>query len=201
VQVVMDGNVIPWLRACKAVIHNGCTTGIEAYVIRTPALAYQATVNDKHDNHLPNGLSHQCFSFDELKAMLTEVISGSLGAADGQQRQDLIEPFLAARSGPLACQRIVDHLEIISKDAGPLQVPVPKERLSGWFLANKRRVKKAIKARTPGSKFNLKFQRLRYPTLTLEQMQERVSRLQELLGDTRGVKTTRIADHVFKISA
>lgn len=199
VRVVMDGNVIPWLMACKAVIHNGCTTGIEAYVVRTPALAYQATVNDKHDNHLPNALSHQCFNFNQLQATLEDVLSGSLAATDGQQRENRIKFFLAAQHGPLACQRIVEVLKMIRKDNGSLPVPIFKRRVAGWSRATKRRVTKAVKARYAGSKYSFKYQRLRYPTLTLEQMQDRIVRLQQLVGGTDKVKINRIANHVFRI--
>ena len=34
VQVTNEGNVIPWLSAAKALVHNGCTTGIEAFIMR-----------------------------------------------------------------------------------------------------------------------------------------------------------------------
>jgi surface carbohydrate biosynthesis protein len=36
VRVTNEGNVVPWLMATRAVIHNGCTTGVEAYVMGVP---------------------------------------------------------------------------------------------------------------------------------------------------------------------
>ena len=69
VRVINEGNVIPWLRAAKALVHNGCTTAIEAYLMCVPAVSYQATVNEYYDcgfYRLPNFLSHQCFNYDDL---------------------------------------------------------------------------------------------------------------------------------------
>ena len=78
VRVTNEGNVIPWLMAAKALIHNGCTTGVEAYVMRVPAISYRATVNDYYDYgfyQLPNRLSHQCFDFEQLQATLVKIFS------------------------------------------------------------------------------------------------------------------------------
>ncbi|MBL0713449.1 MAG: hypothetical protein JJV98_07080 [Desulfosarcina sp.] len=73
VHVTNTGNVVPWLMAARALIHNGCTTGVEAYVMRVPAISYRSTVNNFYDNgfyQLPNRLSHQCFDLESLKAAL-----------------------------------------------------------------------------------------------------------------------------------
>ena len=117
--VTNDGNVVPWLMATKAVIHNGCTTGVEAYVMRVPAISYRAPVNEDYDYGfyiLPNKISHQCFDFEQLKNLLQKILAGQIGAADGNERRALIEHHLAAQEGPLACERMVDVLEIISEN-------------------------------------------------------------------------------------
>ncbi|MBL0713283.1 MAG: hypothetical protein JJV98_06240, partial [Desulfosarcina sp.] len=50
VEVTNEGNVVPWLMAARAVIHNGCTTGVEAYVLGVPAISYRASINETYDN-------------------------------------------------------------------------------------------------------------------------------------------------------
>ena len=70
VKVTNEGNVVPWLMATKAVIHNGCTTGVEAYVMDVPAISYRPSVNEDYDDgfyRLPNKISHQSFDFEQLK--------------------------------------------------------------------------------------------------------------------------------------
>ena len=59
VEIVSEGNVYPWLMACEAVIHNGCTTAVEAMILGTPAIAYQPIRDAVYDMQLPNSLSHQ----------------------------------------------------------------------------------------------------------------------------------------------
>ncbi len=119
VQVTNEGNVIPWLMAAKALIHNGCTTGVEAHVMRVPAISYRATVNDYYDYgfyQLPNRVSHQCFDLEELRATLMKILAGELGAADDDESKALIDHYLAATNGPMACERIVEVIEKITAE-------------------------------------------------------------------------------------
>ncbi|MDX1269869.1 MAG: hypothetical protein R3311_21055, partial [Oceanisphaera sp.] len=83
--VTNKGNIVPWLMATKAVVHNGCTTGLEAYMLQVPAVSYRAAVDDHYDMgfyRLPNLVSHQCFSPDELRQTIGRILAGELGAAD-----------------------------------------------------------------------------------------------------------------------
>ncbi|MEO5883490.1 MAG: surface carbohydrate biosynthesis protein, partial [Caldimonas sp.] len=40
VEVVHEGNVVPWLMAARVLLHNGCTTAVEASVLDTPAVSF-----------------------------------------------------------------------------------------------------------------------------------------------------------------
>jgi len=87
VRVTNEGNVVPWILASQAVIHNGCTTGVEAYVLGVAAISYRPTVNDYYDlgfYRLPNLLSYQCFDFEELRGTLGDILAGRLGPPDGR---------------------------------------------------------------------------------------------------------------------
>ncbi len=69
VHVMHRGNVLPWLLASRALVHNGCTTAVEGYAMGVPAVAYLKTFDPQYDmdfQGLPNRLSLQCFNFDEL---------------------------------------------------------------------------------------------------------------------------------------
>ena len=39
--IVREGNVVPWLQAAEAVLHNGCTTAVEAFCLGRPVIAYR----------------------------------------------------------------------------------------------------------------------------------------------------------------
>jgi hypothetical protein len=168
-----------------------------------PAITYRETVYEYYDHgyyRLPNLLSHQCFDFEELRETLGKIVSGELGAAGGDERKALIDYYLTGQDGPLACERIVDVVEKIMDGRSELPKPALQSRLEGWYRANKRRLKKWYKSFLPGSKYRPEFQRHRYPGLSLEELRSRLSRLQQLLGDSKELKIVQISDYVFRIS-
>ena len=91
-----------------------------------PAISYRAEVNDEYDldfYRLPNLISHQCFNADELMETLNRISNGELGVADGDDRRALVNQYLAAQDGPLACERIVDVIEAMLADQPNLPQP------------------------------------------------------------------------------
>ena len=203
VRVTNEGNVVPWILASKAVIHNGCTTGVEAYIMGVPAISYRATVNDFYDlgfYRLPNLLSHQCFDFEELRLTLGDILSGRLGPPDGDQRDTLINQYLEALDGPLACERMVHVLEGIVQGSFELSRPPVHDRLAGWSMSTIRTLIKRAKERLPGSHNRPEFQRHRYPEVSLEEIRARLSWFQQVLGDSKELKVEQISQQFFQIS-
>ncbi|MGD8254949.1 MAG: hypothetical protein PVI73_10595 [Syntrophobacterales bacterium] len=203
VLVTNEGNVVPWLMATRAVIHNGCTTGVEAYVTEVPAISYRATVDEFYDYgfyRLPNLLSHQCFDFEELRLTLSKILAGELGAAAGAERKTLVQQYLEALDGPLACERIVDVCDKIVAGRDDSTKPAWPRRLKGHGMATMRTLKRKFKARLPRSRKKPEFHRHRYPEVSLEEMVERVSRFQQVLGESRKLQVERILGQFFRIS-
>jgi surface carbohydrate biosynthesis protein len=201
--VTNDGNVVPWLMATKAVIHNGCTTGVEAYVMRVPAISYRAPVNEDYDYGfyiLPNKISHQCFDFEQLKNLLQKILAGQIGAADGSERQALIKQYLAGQEGPLACERMVDVLDTILRKFNPAVDETLTNKLDRWLLTQGLHLAKKVKSSLPGSHNRPEFQRHRYPGISLEALQGKLLQFQQLLGYNRGLKIEQISEVMFQIS-
>lgn len=204
VRVTNEGNVVPWLMAAKALIHNGCTTAVEAYSMDIPAISYRPSINEDIDQgfyRLPNQLSYQCFSYQELRNTLSKILGGQLGAADGDERKALFNRYIVAQDGPFACERMIDVLEEIAGGRTELPKPALLTRLAGRALANGRYFVKWIRHYLPGSHAPPAFHRHRYPGITLEELRERMSMFQRALGDNTALKAEQIHDQVFRISA
>ena len=202
-RVTNEGNVVPWILASQTVIHNGCTTGVEAYVLGVAAVSYRPTVNDYYDlgfYRLPNLLSYQCFDFDELRGTLEDILAGKLGPADGDERGTLVNQYLVALEGPFACERMVDVLEKIVQSDWELSRPPVRDRLAGRSLSAIRTLIKRGKERIPGSHNRPEFQRHRYPEISLEDIHARLSRFQQVLGDSRELKVGQRSQQFFEIS-
>ena len=204
VEVTNEGNVVPWIMAARALIHNGCTTGVEAYVMGVPAISYRASVNDSYDlgfYRLPNLLSYQCFDLQELRQTLEKILAEELGAAGGVERNTLVHHHLAALDGPLACERIVDVCEKIID--GQFERPKPNllDRLSGHCMANMRTLKRKFKAHLPRARNKPEFHRHRYPEVSLEEMRRRVARFQQVLGNSTELQVELISGQFFRINS
>lgn len=204
VHVTNEKSVVPWLLAARAVIHNGCTTGVEAYLVGTPALSYRASINEIYDNgfyRLPNQMSHQCYSFEELKALLHKILNGDIGAANGDARKQLADDHLQAQSGPLACERIVDVLEAIETRKRLYGADGTFRSLQRWMVKHGLHAARAIKSHLPGSHNRPEFQRHRYPGISPAEVQERLHRFLELLGSRLKVTVNPISDVLVRIDA
>jgi surface carbohydrate biosynthesis protein len=203
VKVTNEGNVVPWLMATRAVVHNGCTTGVEAYALGVPALSYRATVNEAYDYgfyRLPNLISHQCFDFAQLRDRLGEILAGELGAPDGDARQALFARHMAAQDGPLACERIVAVIEEIGRQMAACARPIPFQRQQRWLISQGLQALRHVKTKLPGSHNRPEFQRHRYPGLPLEAFRAKLQKLQQTIGDDTAIDTQKITDAIFTIS-
>jgi surface carbohydrate biosynthesis protein len=204
VQVTNEGNVVPWLMATKAVIHNGCTTGVEAYVLGVPAISYRASINEDIDYgfyRLPNLVSHQCFDFEMLQDTLKRILAGELGAAGGDERKALVDQHLAAQQGPLACERMMDVLEKIAEGQERFSRRSLRNRLERGFVRVGLRLAKRCKSHLPGSHNRPEFQRHRYPGVSEKDLRVRTARFQKLLDDDRPLRIDRLSATAFQISA
>jgi surface carbohydrate biosynthesis protein len=202
VKVTNEGNVVPWLMATEVVIHNGCTTGVEAYVMGVPAISYRAAIDKTYDMgfyRLPNLISHQCFDIDQLEETLTKIVKGELGAASGDERQELVNHYLAGQDGPLACERIVDVLEKKMERQPDLPKPPLSDRILGTVSANYRRIYKNIKKYRKGTHAPPHFHRHRYPGISHQELINRINKIQQVLGDTSKIKAEQIIDQIFLI--
>jgi surface carbohydrate biosynthesis protein len=202
VHVTNEGNVVPWLLATKALVHNGCTTGVEAYVMGVPAVSYRATVDERYDDgfyRLPNKLSHQCFDFESLRETLERVFRGELGVAGGEARRAVIDRYLAGREGPLACERIVSVLEQMVDGPSGKGIGVA-DRIHGWALCTGRTLIKRFNAYLPGSHNRPAFQRHRYPGVSPEAIRDRVARFQKILKRGARIEVEAMGGQFFRIS-
>ncbi len=204
VKVTNDGNVVPWLMAAQTLVHNGCTTGVEAYVMGLPAVSYRLARDERYDNgfyRLPNLISHQCFSLEELKDILKKILDGSIGSANGDDRHALLKHHLAAQQGPLACDRMVSVLD----DIGAAMQTAPSVdagiRLQQWVISKALYLARWVQPRLPGSHNRPEFQRHRFPGIELDDLRRRIARFQNILGEKQEPRAEQVFDKIFRVNA
>jgi hypothetical protein len=115
VRVAREGNVVPWLIAADVVIHNNCTTGVEAYCVGTPVVAYRPISSVKFDLCLSNEISKQTTSLPELQATLREVLAQPDTFASHQQTdpdtRKVLNHYISNIEHSFATDQIVSALQ------------------------------------------------------------------------------------------
>jgi surface carbohydrate biosynthesis protein len=121
VRVVHRGSAIPWMMGARAVVHNSCTTGVEAWILDRPVFAYMPVTSDTYDSELPNELSERHDSLSGLKQALRLAVERQNGAAKGARRENLADYYIEGIHGKFATDIIVsdliDNCEVAEKSA------------------------------------------------------------------------------------
>lgn len=116
VKVIYDGGAMPWLLASALSIHNSCTTGLEGALMDKPAIAYRTVRSEIYDSYLPNRVSVDAGSFDELVAAINSVFAGSYRAplADDEAVPADVARYIASLDGREATERIVATISALA---------------------------------------------------------------------------------------
>ncbi|HEX2885045.1 surface carbohydrate biosynthesis protein [Vineibacter terrae] len=201
VHVLHEGNVVPWLLAAEAVIHNGCTTGLETYVLGGRPIAFRPLTSDKYDLDLPNSLSHEVFDEAGLLAAADAVVEGrfTVGREQAQARRALLDRHIAAIDGKLAVERIADVVDSIELAGGSRRAPGLGTRLVGHVAAEWRSLQKRRNASKPRHKSNVAYTRHRFPGIELPKVQERIDAYGRILGRFGRVRARSINGNIFRI--
>lgn len=134
VHVLAEGAIGPWLHGASAVVHNGCTTGLEAFLMGRPVFAYTPRERSEFDLDLPNDVSVRCDSVPELLACLRRCLAapGDQCAEGGQgSRLAIAQQHLANAGDTYAYEAIAAELLALAAraprpSADPRQLPVPR---------------------------------------------------------------------------
>jgi len=201
VHILHEGNVVPWLMACEVLLHNGCTTAVEAAVLEKPAVAWQPITSAEFDYHLPNNLSHRASAPEDLREHLAAVLDGRLGLIPDAERRRILGRHLASTEGPLAADRVVDVLLEAGYGSRPPAAPPFARRARAWIGANGRTVLKRINMLRPGHHNSAAYHAHRFPEIGADELRERVQRLGRLLGRFESLSVERSSRYLFRIRA
>lgn len=195
VVVLNQGAIAPWLMAADAVVHNGCTTAIEAYVLGTPAVAYQPVTSERYDLDLPNALSERVSDTEQLVSVLHRLIEQGVSPQRAEQRAEVAMRHLSGLQGPLAADRIIDALETVD--------PPPGNFAASWgvrFELLRRNLRKAIEARIPAHRNSSAYLEHMFPGVGLDAVRVQIQRYGELLGRFAAVRVSQVDPNVFRVT-
>jgi surface carbohydrate biosynthesis protein len=199
VTVIHEGNVHPWILASAVAIHNGCTTGLESYLLGHPVIAYQPVTSEEFDRQLPNLVSTPVHSPESLIAILEALFAGTPPAPPGPEAQALAEEFIGPLDGTLASERI-DALIAAEGEGWLADRPPFAVRARGHLAAVRRRISKTVNSYRPGHKNSRAYSLHRFPGLSETEVRTRLARLGKELGRFEGLGAHRVSGNIFVIA-
>jgi surface carbohydrate biosynthesis protein len=199
VHILHEGNVVPWLMACSVLLHNGCTTAVEAAVLRTPAITYRPVTSQCFDYALPNSLSYEARTEHDVCELLELVLRGRLGPCEGPQRDATLNRHLEATDGRLASDRVIDVLLGAGYGTAPPPRPPVVRALAARVVAGARTALKRVNMRRRGHWNSAEYHAHRFPDIGAGELNARISRFRDLLGRFDGIGACQVSPYLFSI--
>lgn len=196
VRVIHEGNVIPWIMASEVMIQNSCTTGVEAFIMEEPVIAYRPIVSKTYDSYLPNAICPTASSPDALISMIDAFVRKK--APDGgllhrdEASQDLVRQYISGLNGTTACEHVVRGLLRVLEGHPELREQERQTGLSGLVTRAAARavaLKRSMVHLVRGSRGLRAYMRQKFPGLELAEAQQAVSIFQRA---TSGFEDIRV---------
>ena len=113
VDVMVDGDHLAWIDRSEVLVHSGCSTGLEAYLLDRPAISL--TPGDKwwKTPALSNIVNPVATTLEKATALLEDTRDAG-GASSGDGIPGL-DHYLVNQTGPAPADRIAAHLSDLSK--------------------------------------------------------------------------------------
>ena len=195
VAVVREGNVVPWLRACKCLIHNGCTTAVEGFILGAKIIAFVPIEDMRFEFALANTLGRRACGVEAVIEAVREI--DTLPNADEALKARLAAESICSLDGKLASERILELVETVTFPQS--RSNAIGERLAGRFEAESRALRKRIKRWTDRTGDDQEFTRQRFPKLAVAELQNRLDRLTSVLGRTGNVRVKQCEEDAFEV--
>jgi len=198
VTVIHEDSAIPWIAGAETVIHNSCTTGLEAYLLDVPVAAYRPATNNTLDSHLPNAVSHQAYDGEELINTIQTLLDGHTGEPSAAQSE--VKKYVAALDGAFAADRVVDELSEIAQHDGQHDIdPLMRARI---VKTNAVSALKPMLRRLRRSHKATSYAKQKFPGILLSEVEVAISQLRQASGRFSGISVARSPfRHCFRISA
>ncbi len=198
VKVLKKGNVLEWIVASDAVIHSNCTTGIEAYLLGVPSIAYRPILSDIYETYLPNSVRKSLFSLEKLQETMLDIVEGKNADkyTHDKTAKAVADKYISHIDGVLASDFIVDNFALVQaqSDQGATASAV---RLFQSCVEKTRTAKDNLQSVLPSYKHADSYDKEKFPGIDLEEIQEVIRTFQNVTSRFAGVHVTKLGKSCF----
>jgi surface carbohydrate biosynthesis protein len=200
VHVIRKESINAWVNQAFAVMHNGCTTALEATVSRKPILTY-IPFKQEYARELANELGYRVESPDELLTKVNAIFETL--QVNGQKKSEEKIPEIVSKkinldNNKLASERIVEVWESLNSNDFSKASNWTKFQWILKAMKLKDIVGVGLKKLSP-RRFGINQENHKFPSLKRGDVCERINKLQNLLGIDKELECSILSERTILI--
>lgn len=186
--ITRSGSITPWVHNAVAVMHNGCTTAMEATLARVPVLTYKP-VEQQYPREIPNALGVSLTTRTELADAVRKLLRGEHEAefAPDERALALVKERIWCEQGSFAADNIIDTWEELGPETSNVSTDWERVVRQQQFRQLKSRLRSVFKKKQKKSKG------FKFPKTTLEDVKSRIRKI-EMAGNLTGKIGVKLLD-------
>ena len=189
VKVISEGSVIPWIVASRAVIHNGCTTAVESFLLDKYVISYRPFVSDKYDLDLPNNVSLQTFNYEQLEECLRKAIRGDAFLDYKSNGLNVLNKYISSLRGEFAYVQIANFIDQINLNDNKKPTALQKIK----------KIRRLVSERVNSDK-RASYSLQKFDNLTIEELEEKLTRSKISIEERKEFLIEERSKNLFLIS-
>ena len=182
VHVIRDGSITAWVNNAFAVMHNGCTTALEASLIGKPLITYLPSKR-KFNKNFPNKLGFRVNSLRELSNkvnLLLKISKSKKKNIRNKRTPKLISQKIYFDNKELASEKIIKEWENLSKNKFHIPTNWKKLHLLLKIISFKNKLFSLLGFFLPDS-LKIRNKNWKFPPLNENDINERVKKIKHVL--------------------
>ncbi len=199
VHVIRDGPIDAWVKKAFAVMHNSCTTALEATISNKPLVTY-VLPGQKYSPQLANELGHRVKSLEELLNKVNTIFDSSRTSSN-QKLSDPLPSILSKKiffDNELAAEKIIKIWENIDNDKLSNFSNMKKFEWILRFDKFKKSSKNILKRLLP-VKLNFTNKNSKFTQLNQDDISKRIEKLGNILGLSKKLECKLLSEKTIYI--
>jgi len=202
--IIHEGSLTKWINKSFAVMHNGCSSALEASVMQKPVVTYVATELKNHflNNNFANQLGHKAKSKEELLQIVNKLFNESKNNSNKNEHLKNLELLkkIYIDKDELAAEKIIKIWEKISHKNETNSINLTKLKFFILKMRINRFIGNILKNLLPsrfqklGSKQNLKFKPINITTVKKD-----ITKIQKILKIDKKIECKLISERTILI--
>ncbi len=194
VKVIYRGGISPWILASDLLVHNSCTSGVEAYAMEKPAIAYTPYTDSRFDQNIPNPLSQQSSTVSGVLELIDRNLRHQ-GLGREEKKTELYNYHITNDSSILSGERMLEALE-------QLELPEVEFSYQNYGLRRRarvlaRKIRRRVGDFTGKHEFSHAYRKQKNPGMTLMEVENLLQCFRSKLNRWHDVNVTQVGEDLF----